>query len=495
MPDDTGAPLPGEGATWADVLAGDAAWWLGLGDCRATLAAMPAGSVHCVVTSPPYFGLRDYGHAGQIGLEPTPDAYVAALVATFAEVRRVLRDDGVAWLNLGDSFGDDTKWGGAPGGKATGGLHGAPGIGRGKRETGALPGSLLGIPWRVALALQADGWTLRQAVTWCKVAPMPESVAGTRWERCRVKVASQPPPTQGYAHATSMGDGRARDNPGGGVGGPNAALTGAEWSPCPGCPRCAPNDGYVLRRGSWRHTSATEQVFMLTKGMAYWADQEAVREAHGKPTRGRNPNGAVGVDYKSTTVGNTSGNHPTGFDGHLGFGPAGPAGRNPRNWVTPRPSPFPGAHFATFPPSLIEPFIRATCPARCCPTCGAGWAPVVERAERPHVDPSDLDRYGTGEAGVHRKVGQAYQDWKDANPDRVVAYRQTCACPPAAPVPGVCLDPFAGAGTTGLVSVQHFRRALGIELNAAYRDMAAARIGAACLARQPALFTLDDGAA
>lgn len=115
-----------------------------VGDCIESMRSMPVESVQTCVTSPPYFGLRDYGHYGQIGLEPTPDEFVAKLVEVFREVRRVLRYDGTLWLNLGDSYG------------------------AGK--------NLLGIPWRVALALQADSWVLRQDIIWSKPNPMPESV-------------------------------------------------------------------------------------------------------------------------------------------------------------------------------------------------------------------------------------------------------------------------------------------------------------------------------
>lgn len=119
-----------------------------IGDCRTIIATLPANSVHCCVTSPPYWGLRDYGQDKQIGLESTPEAYVAEIVAVFDEVRRVLRDDGTLWLNLGDSYGPGKQ--------------------------------LTGIPWRVAFALQASGWYLRQDIIWHKPNPMPESVT----DRC-----------------------------------------------------------------------------------------------------------------------------------------------------------------------------------------------------------------------------------------------------------------------------------------------------------------------
>lgn len=147
-----------------------------VGDCRTLLAAMEPQSVQCCVTSPPYFGLRDYGMDRQIGLEQTPDEYVAEMVSVFREVRRVLRDDGTLWLNLGDSYSTDAKWGGSTGGKAAKALHGKDGGGRNKTRTGLPDKNLLGIPWRVAFALQADGWYLRQDIIWHKPNPMPESV-------------------------------------------------------------------------------------------------------------------------------------------------------------------------------------------------------------------------------------------------------------------------------------------------------------------------------
>jgi DNA modification methylase len=151
-------------------------WRILVGDVRERLRDLPDGSVQTCVTSPPYWGLRDYGHAGQIGLEPTPEAFVSEMVAVFAEVRRVLAEDGTVWLNLGDSYANDTKWGGSSGGKHVTALHGNSGIGRGRRDTGLKGKDLCGIPWRVAFALQADGWYLRSDIIWSKPNPMPESV-------------------------------------------------------------------------------------------------------------------------------------------------------------------------------------------------------------------------------------------------------------------------------------------------------------------------------
>ena len=151
-----------------------------VGAVRQTLSTLPEKSVQCCVTSPPYFGLRDYGVDGQIGLEQTPDEFVAELVSVFREVRRVLRDDGTLWLNLGDSYANDTKWGGSTSGKHVQAQHGNSGIGRRRQNTGLKSKDLIGIPWRVAFALQADGWYLRQDIIWHKPNPMPESIT----DRC-----------------------------------------------------------------------------------------------------------------------------------------------------------------------------------------------------------------------------------------------------------------------------------------------------------------------
>lgn len=162
-------------------------------DCRDALKAMPDESVHCVVTSPPYFGLRDYGVDGQIGLEPTPDEFVTALVEVFREIRRVLRKDGTCWLNLGDSYAG--SWGAQS--REHAGKHASnvsalsanqvkAAARRTKtgtiRQAGLKPKDLIGVPWMVAFALRADGWWLRGDQVWAKANGMPES---TKDRPCR----------------------------------------------------------------------------------------------------------------------------------------------------------------------------------------------------------------------------------------------------------------------------------------------------------------------
>lgn len=144
------------------------------GDARLMLADLAPESVQCAVTSPPYFHQRDYGVAGQIGLEPTIAAYVAQLVAVFRAVRRVLAPTGVLWLNLGDSYSSDSKWGGASGCKNSSSAAGR--MPRGQRDTGLGDKNLLLMPARVALALQADGWLLRADIIWHKPNVMPQGM-------------------------------------------------------------------------------------------------------------------------------------------------------------------------------------------------------------------------------------------------------------------------------------------------------------------------------
>lgn len=174
-----------------------------IGDSRQLLSAIPSGSVHCCVTSPPYFGLRDYGCDGQMGLEATPDEFIAGMVDLFRDVRRTLRDDGTLWLNIGDSYAGSGR-GGNPtresstlqgsnvsqeasmvkrrGSQLPAGMHEATrqagGIGRAwvPPPNGLKQKDLIGIPWMLAFALRADGWYLRQEIIWRKLNPMPESV-------------------------------------------------------------------------------------------------------------------------------------------------------------------------------------------------------------------------------------------------------------------------------------------------------------------------------
>lgn len=311
-----------------------------IGDCPVRLASLPAKSVHTCVTSPPYFGLRDYGVDGQIGLEDTPDAFVAEMVAVFREVRRVLRDDGTLWLNLGDSYAgswgaqghrttdsDDASWHGSQiknhpkRGKQTGTI----------RQAGLKPKDLIGIPWRVAFALQADGWFLRQDIIWAKPNPMPESVT----DRC---------------------------------------------------------------------TKSHEYLFLLAKSARYYYDAEAIAEAFADE-RGGNPG-----SYDRASQASKGACNDRADGGFLNNGAGWNANgakttRNKRSVWSIASQPYSGAHFATYPPALIEPCILAGCPEG-----------------------------------------------------------------------GTVLDPFGGAGTTGMVADRLQRNAILIELSPEYAAIATRRL-------------------
>lgn len=312
-----------------------------VGDCIESMRAMPDASVNCCVTSPPYFRLRDYGHSGQIGLEATPDDFVAKMVEVFREVRRALRDDGTLWLNLGDSYNGSGKGGAfsdASEKQATN--HGAN-ISRPMKISSLKPKDLIGIPWRVAFALQADGWYLRSDIIWSKPNPMPESVTD-------------------------------------------------------------------------RPTRSHEYIFLLSKSARYHYDAAAIaEEAIYAGLTGQDASG-----YKDAALFSGKNAKPDKQRGHsrrhAGFNDRWDAmdkkeqcsgTRNKRDVWSVATHPYAEAHFATFPPKLIEPCILAGCP-----------------------------------------------------------------------VDGTVLDPFGGAGTTGLVADRNGRNALLCELNPEYAELARKRI-------------------
>jgi DNA modification methylase len=288
------------------------------GNCLDTLKTLPEQSINTCITSPPYWGLRDYGEGEQLGLEDTPEEFVENLVKVFREVKRVLRDDGTVWLNLGDSY--------SSGGRTTTTnqtLRGDKdyGVTQPKPSKGIKPKDLIGIPWRVAFALQADGWYLRQDIIWHKPNPMPESVK----DRC---------------------------------------------------------------------TKAHEYIFLLSKNAKYYFDNESIKED------AKFPDGPDSADKIRKGVGKYGMDTRSGLH-KIGANPK----RNKRSVWTVTTKPFKGAHFATFPPDLIEPCVLAGCP-----------------------------------------------------------------------VGGTVLDPFGGAGTTGMVADRAGRNAILIELNDEYAEMAKKRI-------------------
>jgi DNA modification methylase len=365
------------------------------GDAAAVLRALPAGSVQTCITSPPYWNLRDYSAEGQIGMEPTPAEYVAAIVAVFDQVRRVLRDDGTLWLNLGDSYAADTKWGGSTAGKHAKGLHGCDFIGRNRTQTGLAGKNLVGIPWRVAFALQDAGWILRSDCIWSKPNPMPESV---------------------------------RDRP----------------------------------------TRAHEYVFLLSKGPRYFFDQGAVMQpvTGGTHSRGDKKSPPKTLQHEDSSA--KVKNNRSFMEATWGAVSA----RNIRSvWEIPTQA-YEGAHFAVFPERLVEPCLLSGSSARgCCSACGTPYTRVAEKAGQGVRNTS---AGGNGQQ-VHRPGAN---HTLVAIPRETTGWRAGCGCKDAGdPIPCTILDPFVGSGTVPLVARKHGRHSWGIDLSAAYLDLARERLG------------------
>lgn len=405
------------------------------GDALQRLRELPEGSVHMSVCSPPYHALRSYlpdGHPLkhlEIGCEETPDEWVARLVEVFREVRRVLRKDGVLFVNVGDAYAAQRGGTAMPAETLAGGCNGNVGPdGRGDRgrgwdnvPDGVAIGSggrnprrhassiglkhkdLIGLPWMLAFALRADGWYLRSDIIWHKPAPMPESVT----DRC---------------------------------------------------------------------TKSHEYIFMLTKSARYWYDAEAIKEPSADPTR---TSFSPGKLLMSDAMRDASG------DQHRGFGSSGKpladyaqAGRNKRDVWTMNSQPFAEAHFATYPEELPRTCIMAACPERCCAACGAGWVRVVETEPARSKKCPKTDAYFVAQGGHGPKqygtVGMSGGGRVNGH-TTTLGWRPSCECGTDKTAPGVCLDPFLGSGTTALVALKCGRRAIGIELNPEYAEMARRR--------------------
>lgn len=410
-----------------------------LGDVRKTLASLSDKSVHCVITSPPYWGLRDYGTGtwiggdsncshkrdskfsescstgqkllegaigdgiykvqcprcgamredNQLGLEPTIGEYVQHMVEVFREVHRVLRDDGTLWLNLGDSYAS-TKEGN------TNGLSGKVKQKQGVNDNttkrtipaGLKTKDMVGVPWRVAFALQDDGWYLRQDIIWAKPNPMPESVR----DRC---------------------------------------------------------------------TKSHEYIFLLTKKPHYFFDSEAIKEPakYAFDDRGSRADSRRDFGISNAMYGSTG------------------AFRNKRSVWTVTTKPFKEAHFATFPQDLVEPCVAAgTSEKGCCAQCGS---PVIRQVTRKRIArnelPEDDPRYRPNTySGAYEDInGKGDAGFSQTD---TVGWAKECECPTEEIVPCTVLDVFFGAGTTGVVAQRLGRAYLGCELNPEYALIATERL-------------------
>ena len=410
-----------------------------IGNCLETLQKIDDQSVNTCITSPPYWGLRDYGTAeweggdpncdhkvgretrgglsdkqkttkgsfgdeaiknnqpcpkcgairkdSQLGLENTPEEFVENLVKVFREVKRVLKDDGTVWLNLGDSY--------SSGGRTTTTnqtLRGDKnyGVTRPKPSEGIKPKDLIGIPWRVALALQADGWYLRQDIIWHKPNPMPESVK----DRC---------------------------------------------------------------------TKAHEYIFLLSKNVKYYFDYESIKEdAVGNSPNNKKPHKHQGQPFSRTKENLVN--------------IQAVEKRNKRSVWTVTTKPFKGAHFATFPMDLIEPGVLAGCPEKICVDCNTPYVRQVEsrrfkRNDLPKDDPRYRpNTYDGSYKNINGKADAGYTETKD------LGLQKQCDCNTNETKAGTVLDPFGGSGTTAIVANKHNRNAVLCELNEEYVGIAKERI-------------------
>ena len=380
-----------------------------VGDCIDSMKKLPDESVDMCVTSPPYYGLRNYQNDEQIGLEATLGGYINNMVMVFEEVRRILKPHGTLWLNLGDSYNGS---GGAGGDYAKGGMREGQPKYPGRKEPTLKRKEIMGVPWRVAFALSEAGWFLRQDIIWNKPNCMPEPVKD----------------------------------------------------------RCTKNHEYI---------------FLLTKQEKYYYDHDAIREP-------------VKEDSIKRSQNSWDSDHPsTGFHGEgihtdkMGTRFVNPKGRNKRTVWTVNPKPYKGAHFAVFPPDLIEPCILAGTSAKgCCSKCGKPYVRLTEKKDLGITDAmkaSGANAEGTYEGNDTKDYapttmssqtpGTVKQRTLDAMSKGIVTvgWEVDCDCD-ADITPAVVLDPFGGSGTTAGVAIKHGRSAILCELNPDYAELIPARI-------------------
>jgi DNA modification methylase len=385
------------------------------------LQQLETESVQCVVTSPPYWGLRDYGTEGQLGLEPAPQGYISRMIEVFREVRRVLRKDGTLWLNMGDCYAcsqngrsakdtkelsdDDRTFRDKPFSTVTviprkmrAEENGSVPAAARKSGPQLKPKDLIMMPHRLAIALQEDGWWVRSDIVWAKPNPIPESI---------------------------------KDRP----------------------------------------TKSHEYLFLLTKSQKYFYDSEAIKEPIQSATKARCKAGFKGNDPER----DAANHYGDGFQRGEGYEIES---RNKRTvWFIPT-QPYPKAHFATYPEKLVEPCILAGTSAKgACSKCGKLWRRKVERVKSiskdcPKTVEAHLARGGVGSPTV--PDGQSGSGRINGF-SQTIGWEPSCSCL-SGTNPCVVLDPFMGSGTTGKVAVKHGRCFIGIELNPAYIELAKERI-------------------
>ncbi len=362
---------------------------------------------------------------GELGGEPDSEMYIGHMVYVCRQIRRVLRPDGTFWLNIGDSYNGS---GGAGGDYGPGGIREGQPKYPGRRDSNLQAGDLMMIPARLALALQADGWILRNDDIWAK-HPMPEPRKGWRYEQPPCPCVTEAREMHIQRQMAEQGVDRHRIYD----------KAGTKFKPDPGCPKCegsGRHGDYELKEESWRRTRSHEFVFQLVKRRGYYSDH-----------------------YRAATS----------------------AGANPLTVMTPSRTNYSGKHFAVFPPALIAPMVHASVPKRSCPTCGKPWAPVVEVAGKTTDRRKDYQIKETMERKGFVEDARAWPGGDiPKSKSTVTGYRPTCECSivndkqprggPYPPVPGLVLDPFMGSGTTGMVAREFGVNFAGTDISFEYLD-------------------------
>lgn len=390
-------------------------------------------SVHCVVTSPPYYGQRDYGVTGQIGLEDTPQAYIERLVAVFREVKRVLRDDGVMFVNMGDTYASSGTGGnGATGGRDKSTLASTmPPIGTvpvHRHLAGFKPKSRLMMPARLAIALQDDGWIIRSEIVWHKPGPMP----GSYRDR----------PTDAHEMVYML----------------------------------TKNPRYWSDFDALRTPIKDESAARLLRGIG--DSHKHVDGAPGQRPHSMSRPRAHHSKFVGTTLGGGDENwtHHSGYFNADGTPRGHPLGANIRTVWSISNSGFAGNHYAAFPPELARRCIVAGCPEKTCPKCGKGWVREVKREALEYnmkEGAAQSLRCAGAVSGGTQKVTLGVTDKVIRS---TIGFYPSCICGCEDTAPGVVLDPFMGSGTTALVARQQGRRYVGVELSAVYNALAQERL-------------------
>ena len=403
-------------------------------DALSALRTLESGSVQAAICSPPYLALRSYlpdGHpdkAKEIGAEPTPDAFVAALVGVFAEVARVLRPDGLLFVNLGDSMSGSGK--GPTGRNGLGDQARRQGFVN-QKQGGAVPAkNCLLVPERFALAMQAAGWIVRSRMPWIKANCMPESV---------------------------------RDRP----------VSAIEW-----VFMFAKRGAYYWDAEAVRRENSTSRPDRI--GLVKRSSEKQIRSrtqgGNGFNPESESPYGVGGRSFRNSDL----------FWSHVEAIKAGNGllldeGGDPLALlVNPKPSGL--EHFAAYPDTLVEPLIRAaTSEKGQCPACGAPWRRFVERVSTGRGATASGLQDGIHERSSALSLAQKRQAYRAAGsegppPPATLGWEPSCRCDAGDPVPQVVLDPFAGSFTTSLTAERLGRDSIGIELNPAYVELGRRRI-------------------